>query len=142
MRLFGPTGARSQWEDRNPTRVNVTEAATSRPGNTDAITWTYTVPANRRARVLHAGEYAVVTTALAVGQQAFVTVQMRPVAAGAIFGMAFERIADAPINTRQKAEVAGAYLVADNVLEGRIFLSVGAGVVTSQGGASIMEYDI
>ncbi len=140
MQLFGPTGSRSQWEDRNPTRVNDANF-TDLAGSATFDLVVYTVPANRRARLLHGFLFGVVTTALAAAQTADVRMETESPGPAILEMMMLHFRAAAALGTTFQESTNGLYLVAGDVLRFRASAAAGAGVIRVTMGYNLIEYD-
>lgn len=139
MQLFGPTGSRSQREDRNPTTVANGAAVAVFAGNTVTVIATYTVPADRRAIVVAHGAITV-STALAAGQIADLDVLITP-SGGAATVTAFKRRTGSAVDQVADLAVERIELRAGDLVRVRVTVGVGAGAVTGAGGIQGVEYD-
>lgn len=140
MQLFGPTGTRSEWRDRNPTQQwdgNFGDVAGA--ANLDSIT--YVVPANRRAFLVHGFVYAHVTTAFAAGQTADIRIEMTKPPATIFEMMMLHFRGASPLGEKQQEVMGGLYMIALDAIQARITVAAGAGVVRGTFGWMLIEYD-
>lgn len=136
MRVYGPSGTRSGWEDRAPAAVQLAGGSTA-VGGANTQLFTYTVPANRRTRVIGQAISGLVTTAFAAGQTGLVRIGINAVGDHIVCG--FQALA--PIGTRDDRTFGEHWLLAGQTIVAFVTLGAGAGVLDAVAGLAGIEYD-
>lgn len=139
MQLFGPTGSRSEFRDRNPTPIHSSFDSSITGGSAPVVT-TYTVPANRRALIESAYVSYLITTALAAAQTLVLTIRVTvPVPITVVAWLDSGPGAAGPDDDHATAGQVS--LSADQAIEARATIGAGAGVVLVRAGLHGVEYD-
>ncbi len=139
MRLYGPSGSRSDFRDRNPTAIHQ-GALSTQAGGTDVVFATYTVPVGRRALIESTFIGFLITTALAAGQTIAALLDVTtPSPATPVVDLDSGPAAVGPES--QWNEGGAVFLTAGQVISCRGVVGIGAGVVAFRGGFHGVEYD-
>ncbi len=139
MRIYGPSSPRNNALDRNPTTLHF-GALSTQGGGTNVVVATYTVPANRRARIESTWNWFLITTALAAGQSISSHIQVTVPAPTT--PVVVTDSGPAAIGPESEGDSVGPVeLSAGETIEARAIVGIGAGVVSFRLGFHGVEYD-